>query len=498
MDQPRDISGEPLDVLIVGAGMSGIGMACYLARELPDKRYAIAESRQDMGGTWSFFKYPGIRSDSDLYTFAFEFKPWTSENAIASAEEIMAYVREAARENNVDRHIHFGTEVVAANWDSATGLWDVTLRSVENGANWGVKCRWLFGATGYYDYAQGFRPDFADEDRFQGQLVHAQHWPEDLDISGKKIAVIGSGATAVTIVPALAEQAEHVTQVQRTPSYIVPLPQKDGFASLLQRLLPAKRAHRIMRWRNSRLQLLFYWLYQTYPRFGRWHIGVQSKKHLPKDYPYDVHFNPPYEPWDQRLCVVPDADLFKAISSGKASMTTGTIAKLTESGIQMASGETVQADIIVMATGLNIKLFGGMKLSLDGTPVDPSSRLIYKGMMMDGVPNYSFAVGYTNSSWTLKIGIMCKYLVRLFKEMDQRGTPVCTVEKPQGDQQDRPLMDFGAGYIQRALHLMPRQGDAHPWTMSANYARDAKRFETDPIVDDAMVLSAPETAASKV
>lgn len=477
-----------LDVLIVGAGLSGIGMACYLQQNLPGKRLRIVEARDRLGGTWDLFKYPGIRSDSDLYTFSYEFKPWTSDNAIASASEILDYIKEAAQENGVLDKITYDTRVVRANWDSTSALWTVHLQC--DGAMQTVQCRWLFGATGYYDYDAGFRPEFQNEDAFKGQIIHAQHWPEGLDISGKRVAVIGSGATAVTLVPELAKTAAHVTQVQRTPTYVVPLPRRDGMARFLRRITSEERTYAAMRWRNSRLQLFFYNLYQRFPKFGRWHIRHEAMKHLPKDFPYHIHFNPPYDPWDQRLCVVPDGDLFEALSDGSASIETGNIACFTETGIQMQSGETVDADIVVLATGLNVKLMGGIEISVDGEVMRPEERLIFKGMMLDRIPNFAFAVGYTNSSWTLKVNLTYEHLVRIFKEMDRKGAEVAVVNRPTTPMAERPLMDFGAGYIQRSLGAMPRQGDHAPWVMGSSYLNDLKLIRKGPVADPALELKA--------
>ncbi|MEN7343397.1 MAG: NAD(P)/FAD-dependent oxidoreductase [Pseudomonadota bacterium] len=494
MSDDKDKMRSPLDVLIIGAGVSGIGMAAYLTRELPNKRYAIIESRNEIGGTWDLFRYPGIRSDSDLFTFAFDFKPWASENSIASAEEIMTYLREVVAEYEIAPHITFEQQVTQANWDSGEGLWRVSLRSTVDGSTEEIRCRWLFGATGYYDYEQGFRPAFPNEAEFAGQLFHAQHWPEDVDVRGKNVSVIGSGATAMTLVPALAEQAKKVNLVQRTPTYVVPLPKQDMIANLLRKVLPNRVTHKIIRWRNTRLQRFFYWLYQKYPNIGRRQIRRLAMKHLPKDYPYDVHFNPPYGPWDQRICVVPDGDLFSALNAGKARMVTGKIERLTEKGIALASGESLPSDIIVLATGLNIKVFGGIVLSVDGERVDPSKKRIYRGMMLDGIPNFAVAMGYTNSSWTLKVCLVCEYLCRLLREMDKRDQDVCVVEKPNDNIDEKPFMDFAAGYVQRSLHMMPRQGTEYPWIMSANYLFDAKKFRDDPVVGEEMLLSSVSAA----
>lgn len=482
------------DVLIIGAGLSGIGMACTLARTLPGKSWRIIEARPRLGGTWDLFRYPGIRSDSDLYTFSYEFKPWTSENAIASAAEITDYLREAAQEHGVLERITYDTRVTGADWDSTTALWTVHTQGPEGAGT--LRCRWLFGATGYYDYDQGHRPTFPGEAAFQGSIIHAQHWPEGLDVAGKRVAVIGSGATAVTLVPALARTAAHVTQVQRTPTYVVPLPQKDGFARFLSRIASPERTHRIMRWRNSRLQWLFYQLYQRFPKFGRWHIRHEAAKHLPKDFPYDVHFNPPYGPWDQRLCVVPDGDLFSALSDGSASMATGQIAEITADGIRMEDGTQVPADIIVLATGLQIKLLGGVDIRVDGAQINPAERLVFKSMMLDGIPNFAFAVGYTNSSWTLKVSLTFEHQCRLLQEMDRQGAEIARVQRPATPMAERPLMDFGAGYIQRSLDRMPKQGDRMPWVLSSSYLTDLKMTRRGQVTDPALTFSRRQTTGA--
>ncbi|MEO0938091.1 MAG: NAD(P)/FAD-dependent oxidoreductase [Pseudomonadota bacterium] len=490
-------SGAPLDVLIIGAGLSGIGCACHLTRALPGKRYAILEMRDDIGGTWDLFRYPGIRSDSDLFTFSYDFKPWRGRKVIAGADDIMAYLREAAKEHDVLPNIRFGRKVLSADWDSARAVWTVTAEDTSTGQITKVTARWLFGATGYYDYDQGFRPDFPGEARFKGQIIHPQHWPEELDPTGKRFAVIGSGATAVTLVPALAEQAAHVTQVQRTPSYILPVPSEDGLANLLRRFLPERTVYAISRRKHVLRQRYVWLLCQRFPQLARNLIRRANVAALPKGFDVDRHFNPPYDPWDQRLCAVPDGDFYESLKSGKASIETGVIETFTEDGVRMQDGTEVPADVIVTATGLNLKLFGGAVLSLDGVEVNPAERLVFKGMMLDGVPNYAFAVGYTNSSWTLKVGLLCRAFCDMIAYMDARGLAVVTPERPEGAVAERPLMDFDAGYVKRALHILPKQGDAAPWEMTFNYIEDARLQRRTPIDDPALKFSAlPQHAPS--
>ena len=493
---PRDLNA-PLDVLIVGAGLSGIGLACTLARELPDKTYAIVEARDAIGGTWDLFRYPGIRSDSDLYTFAYDFKPWKSRKAIAGADEILAYLREAAEEHGVLGKIRYRRKVVSADWDSATALWSVTVDRADLGPAETIRCRWLFGATGYYDYDEGHRPRFLGEEAFAGPIIHPQAWPEAFDAKDKRIVVIGSGATAVTLVPALARDAAHVTQVQRTPGYVLPVPSEDGLANFLKRWLPAKRAHAIVRRKNIWRQQWTYSLFQRYPKAARRLIRWANRKALPNGYPVDVHFNPPYDPWDQRLCVAPDGDFFKEIRSGRVSIVTGEVDRFTAGGVTMASGEEVAADVIVVATGLKLKLFGGVRLRVDGALVAPPERIVFKGTMLDGAPNFCFAVGYTNSSWTLKVGLLCRYFCRLLKEMDARGEAVCVVERPEGETGARPLLTFAAGYVRRSLHELPRQGSGYPWEMTFDYGSDERLLTRGAVVEPAMRLTPAPNALER-
>ena len=494
---PLSEPAAPYDVLIIGAGISGIGCACYLQREAPDKRWAILEARDSLGGTWDLFKYPGIRSDSDLYTFSYDFKPWTSANSIAPADEIMGYLREAAAEHSVDQRISYGRQVVTAEWDSSEALWRVTARNNKTGTNETYRCRWLFGATGYYDYDEGFRPQFIDEDLFKGPIIHPQFWPDDFDYTGKRIAIIGSGATAVTLLPSLTDKASHVIQVQRTPTYIMPRPQHDPVALWLKRWLPAKTAYALTRWKNTRIQWLFYRFCQKYPNRARKLIRRMNEKRLPAGYPVDLHFNPPYNPWDQRLCAVPDSDYFNDISAGKASIETGHIDRFTPSGIKMTSGEQIDADAIIVATGLKIKMMGGVRITIDGADIDVSERLVYKGMMLDSVPNFAFATGYTNSSWTLKVGLVCKHFCKILAEMDRLQVDVCTPVKPDGGVEKRPLLDFDAGYVKRAFDEMPKQGDRYPWRLSESYISDLRLFKREDVHDPALKFTKAAQGAAK-
>ncbi|MGW0815867.1 flavin-containing monooxygenase [Streptomyces viridiviolaceus] len=478
-------SSETVDVLIVGAGISGIGAGRYLQTEHPRKTFTILEARDAIGGTWDLFKYPGIRSDSDLYTFGYEFKPWRDKETIATAPRILAYLEETARENQLDQYIRFGHKVVRADWHTPTARWRVEVEQTtpKGTVTRQISARWIFCAGGYYRYDQGYTPVFAGADRFGGTIVHPQHWPEDLDYTGKRVVVIGSGATAVTIVPAMAKTAGHVTLLQRTPTYIMPVPQQDPLAKLFKKLFSVERAHRLIRAKFVREQRLVWKFCQRFPNAARRLIRRANKKMLPAGYPVDEHFNPPYNPWDQRLCAVPEGDLFKAISNGSAEMVTDRIETFTETGIELESGRHLEADIIVTATGLNIQLLGGIDLRVDGRPVNYPGTIVYRGMMLSGVPNFAMAIGYTNASWTLKVGLLCEYFVKLLSHMDEHGhDAVWAVADP--DMPTRPLLDFEASYVQRVMDRLPKQGPAAPWLMSRDYLDDRKLIRNGTLVDE--------------
>ncbi|MGH6646616.1 flavin-containing monooxygenase [Aquabacterium sp.] len=474
---------EHMEVLIIGAGLSGIGAACYLQKQHSSKSYAILESREATGGTWDLFRYPGIRSDSDLHTFGYEFKPWVNDQSIAGAKDILAYLRQAAAENGIDRKVRFQHKVVGAAWSSAEARWTVDIERLDTGERHQMSCRWLFCAAGYYRYDEGYTPKFEGIEHFKGQVLHPQQWPENLDYTDKRVLVIGSGATAVTMVPAMADQASHVTMLQRTPTYVMSLPSRDPIANALRKVLPDTWAYAVTRRKNIALSRAIWRLCQKHPKTMRKLIRSMNQRALPKGYPVDEHFNPPYNPWDQRLCAVPDGDLFKAISAGKASVVTDHIATFIERGVMLKSGRELQADIVVTATGLNLQLFGGMALSVDGEAVDLSRKVAFKGMMLDGIPNFAFAIGYTNSSWTLKVGLLCEHFSRILSHMDQNGHAICRAELPSPTMPTRPLLDFGAGYVQRALQHLPRQGLGAPWLMSMDYQLDAKVLREGPVQD---------------
>jgi cation diffusion facilitator CzcD-associated flavoprotein CzcO len=476
---------EHYDVLIVGAGLSGIGAAAHLQRGCPEKSYAILEARGAIGGTWDVFRYPGIRSDSDMYTLGFAFKPWTIAKAIADGPAIRDYICETAAEHGIGEHIRFGHRVIAADWSSGEAHWRVEAETASGRALF--TCRFLVLAAGYYDYEEGYRPRWADEDAFKGQLIHPQFWPENLDYSGKKIAVIGSGATAVTLVPEMAKQAAQVTMVQRSPSYIVSRPSVDFIAEWLKRRLPAGAAYALTRWKNVILTSVFYRLARRRPEKVARKLIQLARDDVGERFD-ETDFTPPYMPWDQRLCLVPDGDLFAAIRSGAVRMATGPIERFTANGLQLASGENVEADIIVAATGLKVVPLGKVRLAIDGRPADPSEAMVYKGMMLSDVPNMIFIFGYTNASWTLKADLSCDYLVRLLQRMDAAGARVAIARRdPSVD--EIPFLDFTSGYVQRALPLLPKQGARRPWRLYQNYWLDLLTLRFGRIEDGTLALS---------
>ena len=489
---------EPLtghvDVLIVGAGISGIGLAHYLATTQPGRTFAIADGRDAIGGTWDLFRYPGIRSDSDLHTFGYEFKPWTADNAIADAHEILSYLQEVVDDDDLGRRIHFRHKVLKADFCSRTAQWTVTLAS--DGKQWDVTCDWLFGATGYYNYSAGYSPHFEGQEDFEGVIVHPQFWPEDLDYAGKDVVVIGSGATAVTLIPAMADTTGHITMLQRSPSYVMPLPRKDPIANGLRKVLPAKAAYAVTRRLNIGRGRFIYNLCQRHPKLARRIIRTLNVKSLPAGYEVDTHFNPKYNPWDQRLCAVPDADLFRTISKGKASVVTDKIVRFTKTGILLESGRELKADVIVTATGLKLQLFGGIEVSVDGEVKDAHESLVYKSFMLSGIPNLAFAFGYTNSSWTLKVDLVCEHLCKILAYMDQHGytTVMPVVDDPSMEK--RPMLDFSAGYISRAIDEFPQQGTTGPWTIEMDYWSDHARLRKGPVTDAALRFSTADRATA--
>jgi monooxygenase len=482
---------EHVDVLIVGAGLSGIGAAYHLQDKCPGKTFALLEARDSIGGTWDLFRYPGIRSDSDMYTLGYRFRPWPDAKAIADGPSILSYVRETARENGIDRHIRFGHRVVRAEWSSADARWTVEAERTDTGERVRMTSHFVLMCSGYYRYDQGYTPEFEGTDRFRGRIVHPQFWTDDIDYAGQRVIVIGSGATAVTLVPAMAERAAHVTMLQRSPSYVVSLPGEDPLARGLRRFLPKRVVYPIVRWKNVLLTLLSFQLSRRRPELMKRLIREAVAKRLPPGYDVDVHFNPTYNPWDQRMCLVPDDDLFQAISAGRATVVTDRIDTFTETGLRLESGVELEADLIVTATGLNLVPLGGVDFVVDGREVKLPETMSYKGMMIGGVSNLAFALGYTNASWTLKADLCCEYFCRLVNHMDERGYRICTPRNRDPSVVPEPMIDFNSGYVVRAIHQFPRQGSRTPWRLNQNYARDILALRYGSVEDGAMEFSNP-------
>jgi monooxygenase len=480
-------TSEHLDVLIVGAGLSGIGAAHHLQLAFPGRTYAILEARDAIGGTWDLFRYPGVRSDSDMHTLGYRFRPWTQTKAIADGPAILGYVRETAAEAGIDRHIRFGHRVVRAEWSTVDARW--TVEAVHDGETVRLTTSFLYLCSGYYHYDAGHAPDFPGIERFGGTVVRPQHWPADLDYTGKKVVVIGSGATAVTLVPAMADQAAHVTMLQRSPTYILSMPAEDATATRLRRLLGVRRAYPIVRWKNVATSTLIYQLSRRRPSIVKALLRRAARRQLPPGYDVDTHFKPQYQPWDQRLCLVPDGDLFTAISKGQVSVVTDRIAEFTAPGLRLESGAELDADIVVMATGLRLLALGGIRLSVDGHDVEIPKTMAYKGMMLSGVPNLAFTLGYTNASWTLKADLVSEYVVRLLRYMDARGYDECVPTNDDPTVTERPLLDFQAGYVLRAVDQFPKAGSRPPWQLGMSYAHDLVKLRHGRIDDSAMRFS---------
>jgi cation diffusion facilitator CzcD-associated flavoprotein CzcO len=490
---------EHVDVLIVGAGLSGIGAAHHLRAAFPDKTYAIVEARDAIGGTWDLFRYPGVRSDSDMHTLGYRFRPWTQAKAIADGPSILRYVRDTAADAGIGEHVRFGHRVVRASWSSATARW--TVQALHGAETVTMTCGFLLMCSGYYRYDHGYLPSFAGIGDFHGPVVHPQHWPEDLDYAGRRVVVIGSGATAVTLVPALAETAGHVTMLQRSPTYILPMPAEDPIATRLRALLGTRRGYAVTRWKNVLMMTAIYKLSRRRPDMIRGWIRKMNVRQLPAGYDVATHFNPVYNPWDQRLCLVPDGDLFKAISAGRASVVTDRIVRFTERGLLLESGTELEADIVVTATGLQLLALGGAQLIVDGCPVRLPETMAYKTMMLSGVPNFAFTIGYTNASWTLKADLVSEFTCRLLAYMDSHGYDSCVPVNDDPDVTARPLLDFAAGYVLRSIDQFPRSGSRPPWRLGMSYARDVLTLRYGKINDGTMRFSRlpraqapPETA----
>ncbi len=479
---------EHVDVLIVGAGLSGIAAAYNLQVRCPKKSYLIAEGRENLGGTWDLFRYPGVRSDSDMHTMGFSFRPWVEDQAIASGSSILNYLKDTAEEYGIDRHIRYRQRVVEAQWSSEQAQWTVQMETGPSRERTSLTCSFLFMCTGYYNYAQGHQPEFPDLERFQGQVVHPQHWPENLDYAGKQVVIIGSGATAVTLVPSMAKSAGHVTMLQRSPTYIVARPGADPTIPKLKRWLPAKWASRVARFRNILMGMHIYKMSRKQPEKLSAAIIAGVQQHLGPDYDVATHFTPRYKPWDQRLCLVPDGDLFQALRKGDASIVTDTIERFTEHGIQLASGKELPADIVVTATGLKLQLLSNISIVVDGQPVELSKTINYRGTMFSGIPNFALTIGYTNASWTLKAELTSRYVCRVINYMDRRGLRTA-IPQPGSSFEEKPLMALSSGYIQREIDRLPKQGTQKPWTLRQNYPRDIVDLRFGKLNDGALVFS---------
>ncbi len=459
------------DIIIIGAGLSGIGTACHLRRNCPDKTFAMLEGRSNIGGTWDLFKYPGIRSDSDMHTFAYSFKPWTYEKTISDGATIMKYLHETIDEYHLKDHIKFNHCISEVSWNSEEEKWTVIGKDNETGEAIRLSCNFLLSCTGYYDYDEGYTPDFKRLDKYKGKFVHPQKWTEDIDYENKEVIIIGSGATAVTLLPSMADKTKHITMLQRSPTYMMSLPKHDPFSKFVHRWLPSKPAHFLARWKSILRQIYFYSISRKKPKEVRFFIKNQIKKVLGEDY-VETHFNPKYNPWDERICAVVNNDLFDAINEGKCTIVTDHIDSFTEKGILLQSGKELKADLIVSATGLKIKVLGGIDIMVDGLKMDPANLVNYKGMMLQDVPNMVTITGYTNASWTLKADLVSEYLCRLLKHMDKKGLSSCTPILADKEIVTEPASDLTSGYIQRALHLMPKQGKEYPWKLNQNYIKD--------------------------
>ena len=489
---------EHLDVLVVGAGLSGIGAGYHLQANCPHKSYALLEARDRLGGTWDLFRYPGIRSDSDMYTLGYAFRPWKDAKSIADGPSILSYIKQTAKDYDVEEKIRFNHRVLRAEFSTADARWTVEAERTDTDETVYLTCDFLLMCTGYYRYDEGYTPEFPGRERFGGRVVHPQKWTDDVDYAGKRVVVIGSGATAVTLVPAIAESAAHVTMLQRSPSYVLSLPGEDPIAGLARRLLPPSLAYSLVRWKNVLVTTLVFQLSRRRPSFVKSMLRKGVEKNLPAGYDIDTHFTPSYNPWDQRLCLVPDGDLFDAISAGRASVVTDQIDTFTETGIRLASGTELDADLIVTATGLNLHVLGGMQLAVDGCEVDTSKKMTYKGMMLEGVPNMAMTFGYTNASWTLKCDLTCAYVCRLLNHMDERGYRQCAPENTDSSIAEVPFIDFSSGYVLRSLDQLPKQGSKAPWRLYQNYALDILSLRYGAVEDGALRFSANGSAVHAV
>jgi cation diffusion facilitator CzcD-associated flavoprotein CzcO len=489
---------EHFDVLIVGAGLSGIGAGYHLQTRCPERSYAIFEARATLGGTWDLFRYPGIRSDSDMYTLGYSFRPWEQAKAIADGPSILNYIKETARIYGIDRKIRYQHRIVAAAWSTPDARWTIEVQRPGHAENLRVSCGFVFVCGGYYSYESGYTPEFPGIERFKGRIVHPQKWDDGVDYQDKRVVVIGSGATAVTLVPELAKSARHVTMLQRSPTYVVSRPSEDRMANAMRRWLPSTLAYAITRWKRVLLGMYFYDLCQRKPERTKGLILRGVRMAMGPDYDVERHFSPRYKPWDQRLCLVPDGDLFLALRSGRASIATDQIETFTETGVKLAGGTELAADLLVTATGLNLEVLSGMQVSVDGSAVDMGKTLTYKGMMYAGIPNLASSFGYTNASWTLKCDLTCEFVCRLLNHMKAKGYRQCTPAQPAPDIESEPWVNFSSGYFQRSLHKLPKQGSKAPWRLYQNYARDLLMLRYGRIEDGVLRFSNPVASQSRV
>jgi monooxygenase len=485
-----------VDVLVIGAGLSGIGAACHLRRNRPRDTFVVLEAREAMGGTWDLFRYPGIRSDSDMYTLGFSFRPWDGDKALADGASIRDYIERTAAEHGVDEAIRYRRRVTRLSWDGTTARWTAEVANSGTGETETVTAGFVYSCTGYYRYDEGYTPEFPGIDDFAGQVLHPQHWPEDLEVTGRRVVVIGSGATAVTLVPSLAPDAAHVTMLQRSPTWVMSLPARDRVAVLLRRLLPDRTAHTLVKWKNVLLATAFFQLSRRRPALVKRLLRRHLERALPEGYDIDTHFTPSYDPWDQRLCLVPDHDLFRAIRRGDASVVTDHVDTFVPEGIRLRSGAVLEADVVVTATGLNLLMLGGMEVEVDGESIDFADTVAYKGMMLSGVPNMAFAVGYTNASWTLKVDLVSEYVCRLLGHMEARGYDVVTPVAPSDDIELRPIIDLSSGYVTRALDRLPRQAAVAPWQLHQNYVRDLRLVSRGELDDAGVTFSSVDRSAA--
>ena len=470
------------DIIIIGAGLSGIGAACHLSRKHPNKSYFILESRKELGGTWSLFKYPGIRSDSDMYTFGYSFKTWDNPKSFADAPSILEYLNEAVDEYKIRNYIKYNKKAISYNYNSDKKLWSVITQDIVTGKEVMYTSKFIFSCSGYYNYTKGYMPEFKGQLDYKGKIIHPQKWPDKFDFSNKKVVVIGSGATAVTLVPELALEASHVTMLQRSPTYIGKWPNKDKVGILIKLFFSKKIAHNLIRFKNILLQIIFFNLCRSFPDRMKKNIIKGAKKHL-GDFPVDPHFVPNYKPWEQRFCIAPDGDFFKVIKDGKASIVTESIDCFIKDGILLKSGKKIEADIVISATGLNLLAFGGAKINIDSKPFDVSKSFVYKGVMLSNLPNFFIYVGYTNASWTLKVDLTNEYISRILKYLDKNNYKALKVNANEDALKPLPLLNLNSNYIYRSANMLPKQGDEIPWRLYQNYLLDYKLLCIDKIKD---------------